>query len=138
MIRCKYYFHSNGADFPISPPVLSRGSCKFVQVVPSSSSSSLPSSFDDSVRLLHCRNEPGCCPSWGISSLTTLLDGIFFFLFLSPSPYFFDLILLCSIGQVNLLEITQISLQNMKNVAKSSCYFFDRVQQFNNFNYTKG
>ena len=47
--------------------------------------------------LLHCRNGPGCCSSWGVSSLRTVPDGIFFpltyltifsFLFLYPSQIF--------------------------------------------------
>ena len=47
-------------------------------LVPSSSSSSLLSSFNNCSKLLHCRNGPGCCSSCGISSLTTVPDGIFF------------------------------------------------------------
>ena len=62
-----------------------------LQVVPSSSSSSLSSSFYDSGKLLYSRYGPDCSSSWGISSLATVPDGIFFLLPLSTHlflPYF--------------------------------------------------
>ena len=52
---------------------------------------SLLSSFNDSAKLLHCHDGLGCFSSWGISSLTTVPDSIFFPLPLSPQlflPYF--------------------------------------------------
>ena len=56
---------------------------QILQVVPSSSSTVL-SSFNDSVKLLHCCNGTGYCSSWSISLLTTVSNGTFFPLPLSP------------------------------------------------------
>ena len=41
-------------------------------------------------QLLHCRDGSDCCLSWGVSSLTTVPDGIYFRLFLIL-PIFPDL-----------------------------------------------
>ena len=48
-----------------------QGIVQILQLVPSPSSSRLLS-FDNSVKLLHSRDEPSCFPSWGISSFTTV------------------------------------------------------------------
>ena len=56
---------------------------QILQVVPSSSSTVL-SSFNDSVKLLHCCDGTGYCSSWSISLLTTVSNGTFFPLPLSP------------------------------------------------------
>ena len=76
----KYIYSTQSTHFFVSSIL---GILKILRVVPSSSSSSLLSSFDDSAKLLHYRDGPGYCSSWGISSLTTILDGILF-----PQPLF--------------------------------------------------
>ena len=60
-----------------------QGILQILQEVPSFPSSSLLSSFDNSVKLLHYRGRPGCCSSRCISSLITVPDSIFF-----PFPFF--------------------------------------------------
>ena len=103
----------------------------------------LLSSFDDSAKLLRCRDGPSCCSSWGTSSLANVPDGIFFPLYLPSQlfrPYFAVTNLWMSRilrhlrfigklfsrvfsklkvkvklnkGEVNVVEITQIRLQKM-------------------------
>ena len=50
-------------------------------------SSTLLSWIDDSAKFLHCCDRPGCCSSWDISSMTTILDRIFFPLPLFPQTF---------------------------------------------------
>ena len=76
----KYIYSTQSTHFSVSSIL---GILKILRVVPSSSSSSLLSSFDDSAKLFYYRDGPGYCSSWGISSLTTILDGILF-----PQPLF--------------------------------------------------
>lgn len=71
-----------------------QGILQILQEVPSFPSSSLLSSFDNSVKLLHYRGRPGCCSSRCISSLITVPDSIFFPFPFFPHPSFFSPILL--------------------------------------------
>ena len=65
-----------------------QGILQILQVEPwFSSSSLLLLSFDDSAKLLHWCDGPGCCSSWGFPSLIAAPDSIFFFL-LSRAPTF--------------------------------------------------
>ena len=76
----KYIYSTQSTHFSVSSIL---GILKILRVVPSCSSSSLLSSFDDSAKLFYYRDGPGYCSSWGISSLTTIFDGILF-----PQPLF--------------------------------------------------
>ena len=71
-IHCIYRIEPN-LNFSVSSP---QEILQILQVLPSSSSSLL-SSFNDSAKSLHCHNGPGCCSTWGKSSLKTVSDGIF-------------------------------------------------------------
>ena len=85
-----------------------QGSLQFLQVERPSSSSTLHPSFHDSAKFLHSCDGPGYCSSWCISSLTTVLDGIFF-----PLPSFRFLLLvhldICALLGNCSLEFPQIS-----------------------------
>ena len=80
-----------------------QGIYQILQVVPLTSSSSLLSSFNYSAKLLHCRNGPGCCSSWDISSLTPVYDGTFFPLLL-PHSNFSGLICYKTFMSISLIE----------------------------------
>ena len=85
-----------------------QGSLQFLQVERPSSSSTLHPSFHDSAKFLYSCDGPGYCSSWCISSLTTVLDGIFF-----PLPSFRFLLLvhldICALLGNCSLEFPQIS-----------------------------
>ena len=91
---------------PLFSVTFLQGIYQILQVVPSYSSSLL-SSFDDSAKLLHCHDEPGCCFSWRISSLTTVPDGIFCLISLHWTfwPYFaaLNLWVCCSLRHLHFL-----------------------------------
>ena len=96
-----------------------QGIMEILQVVPSSSSSSLLSSFDESAKLLHCCNWQGCS-SCGISSLTTVPNGIFFPFLFSPQiflPYFAvrNLWVSCSLRHLHFLG--EVVLESSLNIS---------------------
>ena len=83
---------------------------QILQAILSSFSSSLLWSFVDSAKLLHCLDGPGCCYSWGISSLFSGVSSKFFRDSIGNSYCKKDY----SKGEVNAAEITQIRLQKIK------------------------
>lgn len=70
-----YIFLNTFSHFSISS---SHRILQILQVEQSSFSSSLLSSADDLAKFLHCLEGPDFCFSWGISSLATVPDSIFF------------------------------------------------------------
>ena len=63
-----------------------------------------------STKLLHCRNAPGCCSSWGICSLTTVSDSTFFPL--PPPQAFFTLFYFKRFMGVSFVETFALSRED--------------------------